>query len=199
MAATASFYWTLRYGATGSVIVVGSSGNSYGETVRENGAGTNGTLLNINFLSTDTGETIQPAGTVQIDYTLYPIRAGQNSFERWVRGKWDFGTATTKISGVKMWMSSGANPSTDGTLTIVSKVTSTYTAPATGSTAGASTAPTGTAGTPPGSPIAVTFAGAAQTTAAGYSDYVILQLQSTTSAPPGNMEVKTWTIQYDES
>ena len=36
-------------------------------------------------------------------------------------------------------------------------------------------------------------------TAAGYSDYWVMQMDTTAQSPPGDVNQKTFTIQYDES
>lgn len=207
----ATFYWTLRYGSSASTKVVGKTHTATGTETQESGMGTAGALDRIDFFSIDTGESVGGAGATRINYYDYPIRAGQNSYERWVRAHWDFEAGVTnKITGVYFWMSSGAN-TTGASIGIYGKVTGTYTTPSTGTTiigANSSTTlvPTGSSSAADtGTAFSVTFSGGAATeltsgtTTGGYSDYIVLQLRTTSAASPGNVEVKTFSIQYDES
>lgn len=204
-----TFNWTLRYGATGTK-VVGKAHTPTGSETREEGMAANSGLLNINFLSIDTGEAVGGLkANGAVDYTIYPIRAGENSVERWVRPHWHFDAGVTnKISGVKFWMSAGNNVLNDP-IAIYYKVTQTYSTPSTGTAViGANSAgnivPTGTP-TFCSNPVSVTFAGQATLTSGAlagggqYSDYVVLQLRTSNSATPGNVQQKTFTIQYDEN
>lgn len=207
---------------------MGSNHTATGTETKESGAGTAGALDRVDFLSIDTGETSGGAGgsANRIDYPTYAIRAGENSFERWVRGKWDFQAGVTnKITGVYFWMSSGPNV-LDDPVSFYGKVTGAYTTPATGTTIiGANNAtwsnvsgtnkvlvPTGTTASPPASAgnaaWTVTFSGSESvveltsgSTTGGYSNYIVLQLRTTSAASPGNTnggQAYQFTIQYDE-
>jgi hypothetical protein len=201
----------MRYGSAASTVVVGKTHTATGTETLESGMAASGALDRIDFLSIDSGESIGGLGVSRVDYTNYPIRAGQNSYERWVRGKWDFVAGTNKISGVKFWISNGANV-TGATIRIHGIQTGTYTAPASGNTivpntnntliatGGATVAPTGA--NPWENALSVFFSGntnAVDLTASNYSNYIVLQLKTESTAAPGNVEVKTFTIQYDES
>lgn len=219
----ATFYWTIRYGSSASTKVVGSNHTATGTETKESGAGAGGALDRVDFLSLDTGETSGGLGgdSNRINYASFAIRAGENSMERWVRGKWDFQAGVTnQITGVYFWLSSGSNAV--GAVNFYGKITGTYTTPATGTTIiGANSTnwtsatgsvsnlvPTGTAASPPADAWPVTFSGdqtqtlTSGTTTGGYSNYIVLQLRTTTSASPGNTNGGNpyqFTIQYDES
>ena len=166
----ATFAWTGNYGEDpGTVVSLGTSGN----------------LFNFKRLNSLTGAA---------DYTSYPITAGQNSYEVWLRGKWT-GTFNA-ISNLQFWKS--APTAYDAGIAIKwSGAEETYVTPITGAstlaTANVPTADPGTAN--------VTIGGAltGELAASGYSDYVDLQMQTTTAAAAGDTSTYTFTLQYDEN
>lgn len=133
-------------------------------------------------------------------YSSQPIAAGSNSFEKFQYGH---------FSGSFNLISSGLFAHTAGTmgtgLTIKGNVSSTYTTPST--TANASLTTDMTAPISIGSGLAVLFSttgpySASPTStlaAAGYSQYLITQLQTTVSAAAGDTATATMTLQYNES
>ena len=148
-----------------------------------NGAGPTVTdgISNINFGSTD---------AVNLNTTTYPIIAAQNSYEKYNQGKFS-GTFTT-ISNMKFWKSAGTYVTGED---IKAAVTVTYTQPvATTSTVATVTVPTSV-----GAALTVlAIGGGATITAPGYTEYIVMQLQTTGSTPSGAVNQKTFTFQYDE-
>lgn len=197
----ATFYWTYSYGSSEKVV-----GNKTAVAGSESGASTTsaGNLNRIDFLSVDTGESIGGAGSGSpIVYSDYPIRAGNNAFERWVRGYWAFQAGTNKVTGMKLWLSSGNN--TGSNVAVYALVTGTYATPVASSRAGVtSLVPTGVPSTAPSSALDIT-PGSPTTgiTESGYSQYCILQLRTNSNAAPGDITLNgsspiQFTMQYDE-
>lgn len=133
-------------------------------------------------------------------YGSFPITAGNNSFEKYLFGK--FTGTFNLISGGKFAHTAG----TLGTgLTLVSKIGTTYATPSTGAVAGSTDI---TSITAIGSGAAVQF-GATGPEAAGkassssnattYSEYLITQLQTTGSASAGDTTSVTLTLRYLEN
>lgn len=144
--------------------------NGAGETVTPS-------ISNVNFGNTD-ASNITPASN--------PVTAGSNSYEKWVRGH--FTGTYSSVSNLKFYKSAGAYVTGES---IVAAVNSAYATPvATTSIVAVSTVPT-TLGTA----IVPTAPGASPS----YSGYITMQLQTTVSTPPGNVNTKTFTLQYDET
>ena len=147
-----------------------SESNGAGETV------TNG-ISNINFGAIDaTG--ITPSAN--------PIAAGDNSFEKWMRGRYS-GTFTT-ISNLRFFKSAGSFVTGEY---INAAVDASYATPTASTSAVATvTVPTteGTALTP-----------AAPSGNPDFSGYITMQLSTTLSTPPGAVNTKTFTLKYDET
>jgi hypothetical protein len=166
----ASFQWWGEYGTTGSPTTadLGVSGNLF------------------NF---KTYNSLASAA----DYTSYPITAGNNSYDVWLKGHY---TGTfNQIQNAKFYKSAGAL-GTGETINFVGHITA-YHIPTTADSSYASAAvPTST----PGS-ANVSFGGdlAGSITGAGYSDFIILQLQTTTAAEAGDTNTFTFTLTYDEN
>jgi hypothetical protein len=151
-----------------------SEANGAGESVTDG-------ISNLNFGDTD-APNITPAS--------YPIVAGNNGYEKDIKAK--FGGTFTEISNMKFWKSAGAYVT--GEDIKADEVTSYVQPVKTTSTRAVTTVPT-TEGT------AITVhsaAGGTTITAAGYTRYICLQLQTTTSSPAGAVNQKTFTFQYDE-
>jgi hypothetical protein len=134
-------------------------------------------ITSINFGNVDS-PNIVPAS--------HPVTAGNNSYEKWVRGHF-YGTYNS-ISNLKFYMSVGTYVTGEG---IVAAVNATFATPV------ATTSIVAT------SPVPVLLGSALVPTAPGaspaYSGYITLQLQTTSSTPPGNVNQKTFTLVYDES
>jgi hypothetical protein len=146
--------------------------------------GTSGNLFNFKTLDSLTGA---------VDYTSYPITAGNNSYELFIRGHWT-GTFSS-VNNVQFWNSAGGP---DTGISIKSKGTVTgYTTPTTAvSTIATADVPTGDPGT---ANVSIGGSLGGSLTAAGYSDYVVMQMQTTTGAAAGDTSTYTFTLQYDES
>lgn len=168
----ATFNWWGEYGSSGSSTTadLGVSGNLF------------------NF---KTSNSLASAS----DYTSYPITAGENSYEVWLKGH--FTGTFNKVQNAKFWKSSGGP---DSGIAINANVPEITTAFATPTTAASTEA---TASVPTASPGSanVSFGGslAGDITAAGFSDYIVMQMQTTTAAAAGDTSTYTFTLTYDEN
>ena len=153
--------------------------NGAGETATDLGA--SGNLFN--FKTND--------DATAANYSTNPITAGAASMEVYLRAH--FTGTFNKIDNLQFWLSTAFSPATG--LAIKAKMNScAYATPS--ATANADSAvPTSDPGTANVS-IGASLSGAL--TAAGYSDYIRLQLQTTTSAAPGDTSLAVFTLQYDE-
>ena len=134
-------------------------------------------------------------------YSSFPITTGNASFTKYQAGLWT-GTFNT-ISSAKF------GPHTTGLfgagLTLVASGTTGYVAPSTTTLAGAPynvTQPTGIAN------FSITlvlnqngpeFAASTTLSTSGYSNYLLTQLQTTSSAAAGDIALISGTLQWDES
>jgi hypothetical protein len=151
-----------------------SESNAAGEVVTDN-------ISTLNFGSDDSAD-LTPAS--------HPIVAGQNSFEKYIRAK--FGGTFTEISNMLFWKSSGAYKTGES---VKAAANQTYTQPVSSSSSKA----TSDIPTSQGTALAIQAAdGSATIVAAGYTKYIVLQLQTTSSTPAGAVNTKTMTFQYDE-
>ena len=144
-----------------------------------NGAGATVTnsISNVNFGNIDT-PNITPASN--------PVTAGNNSFEKWIRGH--FSGSYSSVSNLKFYKSAGAYVTGED---IKAAVNASYATPvATTSTVATVTIPVSL-----GTALVPTAPGASPS----YSGYMTLQLNTTVSTPPGNVNTKTFTLQYDET
>ena len=127
------------------------------------------------------------------DYTSYPITAGNASYEVWLKGH--FTGSFNKVQNAKFWNSAGGP---DAGISIKwNGVTTAYVTPITGaSTIATADVPTAS----PGS-ANVSFGGSldGSITAAGFSEFIIMQMQTTTAAVPGDTSIFTCTLTYDEN
>jgi len=126
-------------------------------------------------------------------YTAYPITAGNNSYEVWLRGH--FTGSFNKVQNLQMWKSSGAEGAGES-LYWQDGGTETYITPATTTSVATVAIPTAD---PASSNVAIGGSQASSLSAAGYSDYIVLQLRTTVSAEAGDTETFTYTLQYDEN
>ena len=166
----ATFNWAQTYGASpGTATDLGASGNLF------------------NFKDAD--------DATAANYTSNPITAGNNSYEVWLR--MHFTDSFNKIDNLQFWMSTDFSPNTGlsvkwkgnnaGAYQTPTKVTSTV------ADGAVPTSDPGTANVSIGGNLAGNL------TSAGYSDYIVLQLQTTTSAAAGDTSLAIFTGQYDES
>lgn len=147
-----------------------SESNGAGETVTDG-------ISNANFGSVDS-PNITPASN--------PIAAGDNSFEKWLRGH--FTGSYTSITNLRLWKSAGTYVTGED---IKAAVNGTYATP----TDSTSVVATVTIPTTEGTALAPTAPGASP----DYSGYMTLQMNTTASTPPGSVNTKTFTLKYDET
>jgi len=151
-----------------------SESNGVSETVTDG-------ISNLNFGSVDS-PNLSPSS--------YPIVAGQNSFEKFIRAK--FSGSFTEISNMKFWKSSG-DYKTGEVIKAAANVS--YSTP----TSSTSIIATSDIPTSEGSALSIQASdGNSKITSPGYTKYICLQLQTTTSTPAGSLNTKTFTFQYDE-
>jgi len=164
-----TFNWNQRTGATGVTTTsdLGISGNLF------------------NFQNQDVASAAQ--------YTSYPITAGNNSYEVFLRGH--FTGTFNKVQNLQFWKSAGTE-GTGESLYWEDGGEPTYTAPATTTSVATSAVPTADPGS---SNVSINDSQASSLSAAGYSDYIVLQLRTTTAAEAGDTETFTFTLQYDEN
>ena len=166
---SASFQWCQTNGAPSGVrTVLGSSGNL------------------TNFKNADT------AGTS--GYAQNPIPAGSNSYELWLQAQW--GGSFNAIYDVRFWMSTDFSPNTGLSVMAKTNGQTSYQQPtnATSSIATSlvSSSDPGTANVSIGGSLSSSLV------ASGYSDYLVLQLQTTTNAPAGDTSLATFSLSYVE-
>lgn len=158
---------------------VWAQSNGAGETSTDLGA--SGNLFN--FKTNDDAT----AG----NYSSNPITAGSSSMEVYLRAH--FTGTFTQIDNLQFYQSTAFSPATGLQVTFDGNNV-TYATPSTTDNAN-SNVPTSDPGTANVS-IATLLAGSL--TAVGYSDYILLQLDTTASAAPGDTSLAVFTLQYDE-
>ena len=168
---SANYQWFGEYGAVGSPTTadLGISGNLYN-------------YKTYNDLS-------NPA-----DYTSYPITAGNNSYDVWLKGH--FTGTFNEIQELKYWKS-GGNLGTGESLYWGGNGITAYAQPVTGdSTYATVTIPTSSPGS---ANVSIGNSLAGSLTADGFSDFVVTQLRTTTGAEAGDTETFTFTLTYNEN
>lgn len=153
--------------------------NGAGETATDLGA--SGNLFN--FKTND--------DATAANYSSNPITAGNASREVYLRGH--FTGTFNKIDNLQFWMSTDFSPNTGLAVKSASNNV-TYATPATVAN-GDGAVPTSDPGT---ANVSIGGSLSGNLTSAGYSDYIRLQLQTTTSAAPGDTSLAIFTLQYDE-
>jgi len=147
-----------------------SESNGAGETVTNS-------VSNVNFGSVD---------AINIVPATDPVTAGNNSFEKWIRGR--FSGTFTSIANLRFWKSAGAFVTGEA---IKAAVDQAYAAP----TAATSTVATADVPITEGAALNPAAPGASPS----FSGYITMQLQTTVSTPPGAVNQKTLNIKYDET
>jgi len=133
-------------------------------------------------------------------YSSSPITAGNNSFTKYQAGH--FSGTFNQISNV-LWAHTAGTLGTG--LTLKGTVSSTYATPATTANAALTTDMTSAIAIGSGAAVSMSTTGpeaASPTTtltAAGYTQFLPTQLQTTTSAAPGDTASVTNTLQYNEN
>ena len=146
-----------------------SESNGAGETVTDG-------ISNLNFGNLDSPNLSSPNNRVI---------AGQNSYEKWMRGK--FSGVYTTIDNLKFYKSAGTLPAN---VSIKAAVNAAYATPTTST----SVVATSNVPTTLGTALVPTDPGASP----DYSGYMIMQMQTTGAATPGAVATQTFTLQYDE-
>lgn len=128
------------------------------------------------------------------DYTSFPITAGNNSFEVWLRAH--LSGVFTRVDGFRIWQSIDFSPNT-GLAIFYSGQQVTYLQPAAGTS---SIATSSIPKADPGS-TNVSIGGnlSGSLVAPGYSDYMVLQLRTGTNAAPGDTSLTTISVSYNEN
>lgn len=165
----ATLKWAQSIGAGPTVSALGPSGNLF------------------NFKRADHFEAVSA-------YSAFPITAGQRSYEVSLRAK--FTGTFNSINNIQFWRSTDFSPSTGLFLRWDPTTPSTYTQNVTGLNQCVSAVPTSDPGT---ANVRIQGGLASALTASGYSDYIILQLATSTTASPGDTSLATFSLNYDES
>lgn len=128
------------------------------------------------------------------DYTSFPIIRGTNSYELFLRAH--FSGSFTTVRDIRFWQSTAFSPAT-GLTVKWSGTQQIYLQPsAVTSSIATSSIPTSDPGT-----ANVSIGGnlSGSLVAAGFTDHIVLQLQTTTAAPPGITSAETVTLTYVEN
>jgi len=152
-------------------------------------AGSTATITNLNFGSAEGGD---------ISVTSNPITAGDNSFELWTFLA--FTGVGNQVDNLQVWKSAGAYVSGENILSNADdgayQGLETYAqATPSASTIAVVTIPTTDPGT---ANLGVSGALASALITDGDSDYWVLQLTTTAGISAGDVNTKTFTIQWDE-
>ena len=127
------------------------------------------------------------------NYSSNPINAGDHSYEVWLRGK--FTGTFNSIGNFQFWRSTNFSPSTG--LAISWGQTSAYATPTSGdSTKATASVPTSDPGA---ANVGVGANPSGSLSASGFTNYIVLQLDTTTAAAAGDTSLATFTLNYDES
>jgi len=152
-------------------------------------AGTTATITNLNFGNTDTSI---------VTVTDFPITAGENSIEKYVF--LNFTGVGNKVDNIQVWKSAGAYVSGESIFSSAATVgvysQETYATPiAVTSTKATVTMPTAD---PTVANLGINAYTTCELTTDGDSDYWVMQLQTTAGISSGDVNTKTFTIQWDE-
>ena len=161
-----------------------SQSNGAGETITDS-------IGSINMGSNDSANLVPET---------YPITAGNNSYEVYVRGK--FTGTYTKVDNLQFWKSAGAYQTGETIFWTGSVQEGSYATPtASASSVAVGSIPTADPGTANVS-IGGSLSGSLFSSGAGdtgsYTDYIVMQTETTSSTPAGATNIKTFTIQWDE-
>jgi hypothetical protein len=99
-----------------------------------------------------------------------------------------------KVDNNQFWMSTDFSPNTGLSMKWSSQAA--YQTPSTAATYASAAIPTADPGA---ANVSIGGTTTGSLTASGYSDYIVLQLQTTTAAAAGDTSLATFTLQYDES
>lgn len=160
-----------------------SESNTVSETVTDG-------ISNINLGNNDSANLVT---------ATYPITAGANSYEKWVRFHVSAMGSATKVDNLRVYAPGATFPVSVGTYLLTSATTSGYSAPtfATPVTTTSSSATNNIATSAPGSAnLGIGGSLSGSFAAPGYSDYCVLQLQ--TNASDTASSSVTVRFRYDE-
>ena len=146
--------------------------------------GSSGNLMNF--------KNIDSIGTS--DYDENPVPAGSNSYEVFLQGH--FTGTFNAIYDLRFWMSTDFSPNTGLVVKNKSNQQS-YNQP----TNASSSIATSTLGTSDPGTANVSYEGSltSSITSPAYTDYIVLQLQTTTAAPAGDTSLATFSLSYIET
>lgn len=168
-----TFNWAQTYGTSpGTATDLGASGNLF------------------NFKNAD--------DATAANYSSNPITASDSanqgrSYEVWLRAH--FTGTFNKIDNLQFWMSTNFSPSTGLTVYWKGNNAGSYATPVnTDSSVATATVPTSDPGT---ANVSIGTSLSGNLTSAGYSDYIVLQLDVATTAASGDTSLATFTLQYD--
>lgn len=168
-----TYNWAQTYGsAPGTTTDLGESGNLF------------------NFKDAD--------DATAANYSSYPITASDNanegrSYEVWLRAH--FTGTFNQIDNIQFWMSTNFSPATGLTVYWKGNNVGSYVTPVkTDSTIATNTVPTSDPGT---ANVSIGGSLSGYLSSAGYSDYIVLQLDVATTAASGDTSLATFTLQYD--
>lgn len=172
----ATYNWAQTYGPSGGPTTtdLGSSGNLF------------------NFKDVD--------DATAANYSTNPIVASDTanagrSYEVWLRGHFT-GTFNT-VNNLQFWQSVAFSPATGLTVTWKGNNQTAYVTPVkTDSSVATAAVPTADPAT---ANVSIAGSLSGSLSAAGYSDYIVLQLDVGTTAAAGDTSLATFTLQYDES
>lgn len=159
--------------------------NGSGETVTDN-------ISNLNLVSVDAAESSSSAN---------PVTAGNRSYQKWIRYELHAINDSNKIDNFQVWMT--PEPSTTGVSYVTNLQTSSppndaYQTPSTDDEDSTLTDQSIPTSDPVTWNIGVSGADTGLSSNGTYSDYIVIQLVTTGSTPPGNLPQKTFHFQYDE-
>ena len=154
-------------------------------------AGDTGVPTNLNLGSTNAAD-LAPS--------TYPITAGTYSYSKWVRA--NYSGTFTRIDNLQFWMSASGSGYVTGETLWVSATTASYGGTDTFVTPTNSQDAQANNAMPTADPAAANIGiGGSLTgslTAAGDSDFIVVQASITAAASAGPVQQKTFTLQYDE-
>lgn len=148
----------------------------------------------------DLGSTGNLANFKNIDsfgtslYAQNPIPAGSNSYEVWLQGH--FTGTFNSIYDIRFWMSVDFSPNTG--LTVYSKTNQQVYQTPVNATSSIATSIIGTSD-PGAANVSLSGSLSSSLTTSGYTDYIVLQLQTTTAAPAGDTSLATFSMSYVET
>lgn len=154
---------------------------------------------NLNFGSTN---------TANLAPSLYPVTAGEQSYEKWLKAQWSTtaGAPITRINNLQFWLSAGTCTNSE---TIICNATTgtwaqlAYVAPVSGSVTSTLGAVAILIADPDACNVGINNTLATGTfgmtnTLSGESDFLVLQMKIGANASAGALSQKTFTLQYDE-